>query len=455
MKTNTFILLLLTAAILRLEAQTNTALYGLVRKNFYSSVGILLDSTNSAMNLDSTQIKLGRLEPNSGAVVSIGNSPLNQTPSLSGAALDPYKNTYTFIGGIGINTLDVATGNIINQIPINYPDTDSYFDNIRFNNSDSTVYGLLRRINSDSTISATLSEIYLAKINSQTGVISKISSSSVAQGFSYSGSAIDPYQMVYYFSVGSNLVGLDIYNGSIHSNVPITISGGTIFDNFTYSCADTGLYGLIRQNYFTTIADSTLLGDSTQILDSTTIKLGRINPNTGIVTIISPHTILQGGYSITAGAAVDPNTMTYYFGSGSNLMGVSLITGLITSNVSYAFEQGVYLGAQEDYFDLIRNFENCYTASPTRLQAILDIEQPAETSSFDIFPNPASHYVSVSCSQPIQSITISTVEGRLVNTSNVNSKQVTLPLNDFTNGLYFIKLTTQNNHVITKKMIKN
>jgi hypothetical protein len=65
--------------------------------------------------------------------------------------------------------------------------------------------------------------VFLAKLNTTNGIITEISPTSVGQGFALAGSAIDPYQMVFYYSTGSNLVGLDLYDGSIFSNAPISV----------------------------------------------------------------------------------------------------------------------------------------------------------------------------------------------------------------------------------------
>lgn len=430
-------------------AQTPSNLYGIVRKNYYSTVTYPFDSTITYEQLDSVTIRLGSADALTGQIANVSNIAYASAVNLTGAALNPYDSTYIFIGAGGINTFDLTSGLLINQAPLNNPIAASYFDNFRFNNADSTMYGLARRNTYDSLTGNNFGEVYLAKANTNTGLITQISPNSVAQGFALAGSAIDPYQMVYYFSVGSNLIGLDMYTGNIFSNVPFQINDGIIFDNFTYSCSDTALYGLIRQNYFSYVYDSILFpGDSIQYLDSSSIKLGRVDPNTGIVTTISPVSMLSGGYSLNAGSAIDPNTMTYFFSTGNNIVGVSLITGLITSNVQNVFADG-------NYFDLMRNFQNCRSAIALRANPnVLSVQELEENSMIDIFPNPASNALSIKSDNTIQNVRIFSLDGKEILNNQPNSSRIDIDLSQWSTGIYFAQITLNNEVLITKKFIR-
>jgi len=247
---NTLFLILSIFLTLAAKAQTSNNLYGIVSKNYYSYVINPIDSSILYEQFDSATIRLGYMDPSVGMVYNRGPFTYNQAINLTGAALNPYDSTFVFMGGYGINTFDLTQGNITFQAPVTNPIAASFFDNFRFNNADSTMYGLARRNTYDPITMQNYGELYLAKINTQNGVITQISPNSVGQGFALAGSAIDPYQMVFYFSTGSNLVGLDLYTGNVFSNVAMSIANGNYFDNFTYSCADTALYGLIRQNFF-------------------------------------------------------------------------------------------------------------------------------------------------------------------------------------------------------------
>lgn len=431
-----FILFILT---LQSVAQSTGNLHGIVRRNYYST-GPLLDSST---------IRLGYMNPVTGYVYNTGTATYHDAINLTGSALNPYENTFVFMGANDMNTFDLSTGNLINQVPLSNPLGDSYFDNFRFNNSDSTLYGLARRNTYNPSTGTTVGAIYLATADPQTGIITEISPVSVAQGYALAGSAIDPYQMVFYFSTGATLMGLDMYTGTIYNQVPFTFTDGMAFDNFTYSCADTALYGLVRQNYFSWVPSPFFPGDSMMVMDSATLKLGRVDTYSGLVTTISPVSITQGGYSVNAGSAIDPVSMTYYYSTGSNLVGVSLITGLLTSIVSYTFADG-------DFFDMMRTFDNCYSAATVRPNPLLTgINQDAEDNFVEISPNPAKDNIFIRSSFEMRKLEITTVEGKIVLSENLQDTRIQIDLTPYPEGLYFVRIVGDDNRLIVRKIVKN
>ncbi len=443
-----FVFIILLALSNNLFSQTSNNLFGIVRQNYYTNVVSPFDSTVIIEQFDSATIRLGYTDPAVGFVSNRGPFTYNQAVNLTGASLNPYDSTFVFLGGNGLNTFDLNQGNITVQVPLTNPIAPSYFDNFRFNNSDSTMYGLARRNTYDSTTMTNTGSMFLSKLNTTNGVITEISPTSVGQGFALAGSAIDPYQMVFYYSTGSNLVGLDLYDGSIFSNAPISITNGDYFDNFTYSCADTALYGLIRTNYFSYILDPLFPLDSFPVLDSATVKLGKINPNTGLVTTISPYAISQGGYSLNAGAAIDPDAMIYYYNNGANLIGVSLITGTVVSVVTLDFEDGMY-------FDLMRNFENCKSAKSARLSPYASLNEITTNEQAFVYPNPSDGFLTVKSNFLMKEIMVTAIDGKRLLMQNTDNYQTTMNLETLEKGIYFLTLVGINNQVEVKKVIIN
>ena len=268
-----------------------------------------------------------------------------------------------------------------------------------------------------------IGEVFLAKVNTL-AELSQISSSSLAQGYAMAGSAIDPYQIVPYFSTEVICTSRHC-NGNLYSNVAYRLPTNTYFDNFTYSCSDSAIYGLVRQNYFTYILDSLFPGDSLAVLDSTSLRLGKVDPNTGVVTVVSPVSIMNGGYSLNAGSAIDPSTMTFYFSNGSQNIGVSLITGLITTLNTYAFTDG-------EYFDLMRNLGNCINATEVRLNSeTTGIRNISSEKNISISPNPASNKIEVRSSGLIKKFEVYSLEGKIVLTSSNTNKDLSIDISDF------------------------
>lgn len=429
----TFCILLFSSAYAQISGTT----FGVVRNNYYSDVIDPFDSTFIYQQLDSTSIRLGKINHATGTVTPIGPELINESVNLTGAALNPYDSTYIFMGASEMLTLSLTDGEVLNRVTISNPLADSYFENFRFNNSDSTLYGLARRFYTDPITSESNGEVYLAKINTTTGVITQISPASVVQGYALAGSAINPYEMVYYFSTGSNLIGLDLYSGEVYRNLPIQNFDGIAFDNFSYSCSDTALYGLIRKNYFSTEFDS-IVGFPIETLDSATVRLGKINLTTGAISIVSPYSILSGGYSLNAGSTIDPSTDTYYFSNGYELVGVNIYTGQIATNPSLNFEEGMY-------FDLMRNFGDCRNALRMRQNPTTSAIGDANTASaLKLFPNPANDFINLQLDPINHLISITDLTGKTVSSIQSNGNtEVQIPVNHLSEGLYLVSIDAE------------
>lgn len=418
----------------------------MVRKNHYSMVKNPIDSNETFEQFDSATIRLGILNTSSGLINNIGNKAYNQTVNLTGAALNPYDSTFIFIGANNINTININTGFITNSVPLSNPLQTSYFDNFRFNNSDSTMYGLARRNIVNPITGEITGEVYMAKVNTKTGIITQISPKSVGFGFALLGSSIDPYQMVYYYSDGINIIGLDIYSGLVYSKVAIKNSFGNMFGNFTYNCNDNKIYGLIGKNFFRTVTDS---HGTYEILDSNTQTLGTINPNSGIVTQISTNVLSKVGYTVNGGAAIDPNTNTYYFNIGTKVIGVSIFDGSIVSDPKFNFSDG-------QYFDLIRNLQSCYSANSLRKKTTNVVSIDSQNSNVQIYPNPFKNKVSINGgNQQIETVEIYSISGSLIKKQNIAETSHEFELSELKTGMYFLKINTSEKESIIVKIFKS
>lgn len=424
---------LLALGIYQAEAQISNTFFGLARKN-----------------TPQDEVFLATVNPTTGLVTNVNNTAVSGVVNLTGAALDPYNQLFHFIGYNTLYSVNLQTGNVMNSPQVNAPFSDCYFDNFRFNNSDSLLYGLARQVYFDTVANAYVNNMYLATINATSGTISAISPTSIGMGFALAGSAINPYLKVFYYSDGSNLIGLDMYTGAVYSSAPITITNGIVFDNFTYSCVDSALYGLIRQNYYDSIYDPSLQQYVT-FVDSTTIHLGKINPATGVVTTISPYSIAQGGYALNAGSTIDPNTMTFYYNNGGELVGVNMVSGLITSNPTLSYSNG-------QFFDLMRFQSNCYNAktpirtNPNQPSAVSFVEPQVRNN---LYPNPGVSGFVIESNQGIAQVSICNFQGQVIKSlSGYSTMKLDVSANELPSGLYLIRISSQNGAVETRKWMK-
>lgn len=384
-------------------------------------------------------VYIATMDPVTGIATNIGQTSVSSSINLTGAALNPYNNRFCFFGDNGLKSIDLSTGQLTNTATINNPNGTGYFDLFRFNTSDSLMYGLSRRNITNPQTGQVTGAMYLATINEITGTITEISPISIGQSFAYSGSAIDPHQMVFYYSNGSQLVGLDMYNGSIYSNPTLTFpNGGQNFDNFTYSCADTTMYGLVRTNYYSSVFNP-ITGTTTQVFDSAAVHLGKVNAMTGAVTKISTQSIGVNSFSVNGSSTIDPVNMIYYFisgsGTGLTIYGVSLTTGLVVS-------QGTINNAGALYFDMIRIQSDCYESRPTRLEPSANIQETfTSTNLVKVFPNPFTDQIAVSSEVELQKIQLIQANGQVLNSVTVSGKDFTFETSQLINGIYFLQVT--------------
>lgn len=424
---------------------------GIVRKNYSSYVydSLLMDYIET---YDSSTVRLGSVDPYSGIVSNYSTNEYAIGINLNGATIDPYLNKYYIGSSTNLLTFDITTGNLDNSAPISGIIPTSAFQNYRFNPSDSTIYGMVPE-NFYSSYYDSLSMSYIevldsarirfASINPITGQYNLIGNTPFKNIYTLAGNSIDPYQMIYYYSAVDTLVGIDLYDGSVFSEVPIQLPANGIFENIAYSCADTSIYGISRQNYTSIVYDS-LFMDYIEVIDSTTFRLSKINPNTGAITFISPYN-LQAGSNLTGGAYIDPNTMTYFFNHGIQIIGVSLTSGLITSSVTKTYPSG------EIALDMMRSTQNCYGALKMRENPILENEDILSDDNLHVYPNPSNSKITISTNSPLIFISIIDLTGKEV----LKTKEKTLDISELSNGIYMVKCYFENNIVLARKLIKN
>lgn len=413
MKKNTALVILSIGFILNIFSQNNS-LIGLLR------------TANPA------SVKLGELDISTGTYSPLSSTSIASSFNATGAALDPNSGSYFFIGTGGMFSVAIDSGNVLSQSPLSNPISPSYFDNFRFNTSNSTMYGLARRYIQGSGPGQGYGELYLATINPTSGVITQISPQSVGESYALQGNAIDPHMMVYYYSVASQFIGLDMYTGLAYSSPTITFpQGGVYFDNFTYNCSDTTIYGLIRMN--TTLPQ--------------TVHFGKINPQTGVVTQISQQPLAYSTFTINGSSTIDPSTGIYYYLSvlpqgGNAVIGVSTLTGSVVSVDSIPTN-----GGSQVYFDLIRHPSDCYGAQAYRLDSsggtadITSIEQHQSK----VFPNPFSEKLTISSADFIDAYILRDIQGKIIGQDSPQKTEFTIQTTDLENGIYFIELKSSTN----------
>lgn len=370
------------------------------------------------------------IDPLSGQVNPIGSAVLSTMVNATGSALNPYSQTYSYQDEDSWLSLDLQTGAIVNDVMVTLPNTAGNFDNFRFNAADSNMYGLYTQVISDPVTGFVNLELKLATCDLTTGLVNLISSNSVAQSYTMSGSTIDPYLMVYYFESEGKFMGIDLYNGEIYSQPTISVDiAGSFFSNFAYSCADTAVYGLIMNNGVK--------------------ALGKINPQTGVVTTL-PTVLSFDNFVMNSGGAIDPLNLVYYFQTidtaGQNkLVGLSLLDGSVAS-------QSV-ISTVGNYFTMYRIQSDCYLAEPSRLNPVASV---TEFKDIDVrlYPNPAKDFINVSSKFPMEHIEIVNADGTLIERIMTDEMNAQVSVVSLADGLYYLRVCSPE-ATYTKRFIKD
>lgn len=102
------------------------------------------------------------------------------------------------------------------------------------------------------------------------------------------------------------------------------------------------------------------------------------------------------------------------------------------------------------YFDYNFPIE---TNTATSTFQLLNTEAFETDDSISVFPNPAKNQISVNANNTIKSMQLFDVQGRIINTSLVNDTKTNLDVSMYSNGVYFLQVTTDKG-IKTQKIIK-
>jgi hypothetical protein len=77
-----------------------------------------------------------------------------------------------------------------------------------------------------------------------------------------------------------------------------------------------------------------------------------------------------------------------------------------------------------------------------------------QLTSLQIFPNPTKEKIEVTSTVETKKLEVRSVDGKIVRTVNTVKKIEIIDLTGLTSGIYFVDVTTKDNSVITKKIVK-
>ncbi|MFH1297775.1 MAG: T9SS type A sorting domain-containing protein [Bacteroidota bacterium] len=183
---------------------------------------------------------------------------------------------------------------------------------------DSVIYGI--------SVVSSGTGLYLAKISAQSGVVTNISQNAVSFTSGYNGRAIDPVNHIFYQCLDSVLLKFNLQTGDLLEAVQLIQYQTSMFYGLEYNCVDSTLYGLAWDN------------------TGQAVWLASLDPNTGVVDIISGNPIAPS-YRILTYTTLDPYHNIFYFETTNNmLIGVDFQSGGIISESVIDLPSGQYFG---------------------------------------------------------------------------------------------------------------
>src|SRR5690606_6422224 len=125
---------------------------------------------------------------------------------------------------------------------------------------------------------------------------------------------------------------------------------------------------------------------------------------------------------------------------------------LLAMGTNNSLSEGDSVQSKADiYFDY--NYPIITNDAVTVFQSTMSIEDNPKAIELKFYPNPTTDYFTIISESKIQSIELYDVSGRLIRTSLVDDFETKQNVTNLTNGVYIVKIKTQEGEV-TGKIVK-
>ncbi len=199
---------------------------------------------------------------------------------------------------------------------------------------------------------------------------------------------------------------------TLYNDYYVSIRNSLPCDNHSFAYAPYTEFSFIFMNYYGTGISCTPYACRTKYKPY--VKMCKVNPETGR-DIISPWTYIEDIPAWSAESSYD-KIASYYRPVGCDTI-VNAPMGICPIKV---FEDTV--------------------SQDTTSNSVLSVELLEK--AVRVYPNPANEVLNVACDYDIESIAVFDAINRLVEERKVNSKNLQLPLANYSSGTYFITITT-------------
>ena len=403
------------AQIISVDAFSGTVTNSPVMSN---SNGAVIPLTNIAYNwLNDTlyglnhvytgneELKLASVDPVSGAVNIISQTPVSYTPYLSGNSdIDPIHRRYFYATSDRIYTVDLDDGSKLHDQPFIFSTffNNPFLVNLTYNWMDGQLYCLF--MSQDPNASGIfVSQLKLATVDPTTGFVTVLSSNVLSMdGFSMGDCDIDPVGNRYFYIRQNMLYTVELSTGNLLSVMPVSNPNGAIAP-------------------LTSIAYDDLA----------------VVPNGPALMNMGDPIALEAGESVELDAWVGNNANYTWTGghSGSALE--------VTSPGTYQVR------IQKDDFEIQGQVE-VLQGTATNLETEKEILQ-----NFEFFPNPANTFLHYRWegTEGLVSLSLFDMQNRLLGESDKPGYSGMLDVSALTSGVYYLRVSSEKGQAVQRILV--
>lgn len=122
-------------------------------------------------------------------------------------------------------------------------------------------------------------------------------------------------------------------------------------------------------------------------------------------------------------------------------------------SASYSIGQIDYVSATDGSFSVNEGLQQ-----PYEISIVTGISEANVQLSFAVYPNPTANSVVLDIKDlDVTNLTYALfdVQGKMIKSSRISSKQTTIPMEELSKASYFLKVTDNNKEIKTFKIVKN
>lgn len=271
----------------------------------------------------------------------------------------------------------------------------------------------------------------------------------VSPCFNFSGLNFPKITFDYWMEAASSIAIVNFEYSTDNGLTWIALSAGSVSTNFNFPLLGTSTAGWVSVS----TVNEDLAGYSN-------IKF-RFNYSGALISDVEGFAIDNFGIEECTGTT--PTAGFTYVANGEHVE----FTNTSTGATSYSWDFGDlqsstdenpvhdYFAFDNAYLVTLTVFGDCSSITFTDSVAIIitNIEN-ISLSNINVYPNPANEILNINTNYVIDNVVITDITGKIIENISLNTQQNSINISDLENGIYFVKITS-NNNVFVKQFVKN